>query len=411
MLVKEVRNKWLCSNQQIWTKDITADALTVLMELAKMIPSGLLQFLNNRHVIFPGIAFHSNIHTFKSCIKDGKHQKVQFKIEKLQSDQGQEIYVERSYLEIGTDNKTSEVGDLLLPNRVVLLKGEAGAGKSSVTTKLIQRWAEGKEAEDIACMLFLSAGSDGKLSLQQSVWDGNTYTADWEKEDFREAYIGLRNLAIEGKVAVLIDGLDEFGNMTLEDVSNASQAAANPQVEVNLRTVCAGILSQKIFPGARILATGRVINLINEHLLGGKANLYYLVPFNEDDRDAMVEQMEVDDEERVRVNEELQRISTKSNEVFFKSPLMLKSVIQLVIERKVETHNLKCSSEVYLMLAMKNLDFQTDKNTSFLELDPPEDQDYLKMCLMVCQQKIHKPGGSIYEIKGMQLLVCHRINL
>ena len=159
-------------------------------------------------------------------------------------------------------------------------------------------------------------------------------------------------------------------------------------MEVNLRTVCAGILSQKIFPGARILATGRVINLINEHLLGGKANLYYLVPFNEDDRDAMVEQMEVDDEERVRVNEELQRISTKSNEVFFKSPLMLKSVIQLVIERKVETHNLKCSSEVYLMLAMKNLDFQTDKNTSFLELDPPEDQDYLKMCLMVCQQKI-----------------------
>ena len=51
------------------------------------------------------------------------------------------------------------------------------------------------------------------------------------------------------------------------------------------------------------------------------------------------------------------------------------------------------------MLAMKNLDFQTDKNTSFLELDPPEDQEHLMMCLMLCQQKIQNPGdGIVYSI-------------
>ena len=216
------------------------------------------------------------------------------------------------------------VRDLLQPNKVVLLKGEAGSGKSSVATKLMQRWAGAEEKEDIACMLFLSAGSEGKLSLERMIWDGNQDTENWKKEDFHEAYTCLKNLAIEGKTAVVIDGLDEIGHMTSKDVSNASQAAANPHMDVDLKTACVGILAKKIFPGARVLATGRTTNLINDKLLEKKALLYDLVPFNEADRDVMVEKMEDSAPERIRIQEELQRISTKSNDVFFKTPLMLK---------------------------------------------------------------------------------------
>ena len=402
-IVREERNKWLCSIMDQWTKDKTSEVLTAIMRLAQMIPGGQ-QSLKSLGVKFTGIVFHSNVQTYRSCIKDGLHEKVQFKIEKLQSDQRREIYVERSFRETSTGKTTTAVKDLLLPNRIVLLKGEAGAGKSSVVSKLIQRWAEREEAEDISCILFLTAGSEERVSLQRIIWDGNRDLVNWKEEDFHEVYVCLKDLAIEAKIAVLIDGLDEIGNMTSKDVSNASTASANPHMEVDIKTACAGILTQKIFPGARVLATGRTTNLINEQLFKGGALLYDLVSFNEADREVMVEMMLEDTSERERVEQELQRISTKSNEVFFKSPLMLKNIIQLIIERKVDVKDLKCPSEVYLMLAMKNLDFQKDEFTSFLELDPPEDQDYLMMCMVICQQKIQESGEgeSINTIEGIQ---------
>ena len=95
---KEVRTEWLCVNCDQWTQDKTSEAISVLMQLAQMIP-GAQQNMKKQGVKFPGIAFHSNAQTYRSCIKDGLHEKVQFKIEKLQNDWGQEIYVERSYKE------------------------------------------------------------------------------------------------------------------------------------------------------------------------------------------------------------------------------------------------------------------------------------------------------------------------
>ena len=164
-------------------------------------------------------------------------------------------------------------------------------------------------------------------------------------------------------------------------------------MEVDKRTACAGILTQKVFPGAIVLATGRTTNLINESILEGNAFLYDLEPFSEADRDVMVEKMEDNIGERTRIQQELQRISTKNNEVYFKTPLMLKNIIQLVIEKKVDVKQLKNASEIYLMFSMKNLDFHTDQNTSFTELDPAEHQDFLKLSMMICQDQIQNSEG------------------
>merc|ERR1712173_307879 len=109
-------------------------ALSELVQLATLIP-GALQSIKVQGMKFPGIVFHSNVQTYRSSILKGQHEKVQFKIEKLASDRGQEIYVERQYRETNTGKITLAVKDLLLPNRIVLLKGEAGSGKSSVATK------------------------------------------------------------------------------------------------------------------------------------------------------------------------------------------------------------------------------------------------------------------------------------
>ena len=72
-------------------------------------------------------------------------------------------------------------------------------------------------------------------------------------------------------------------------------------MHLDLRTACAGILTQKIFPGARVLATGRTTKLINDQLLEGKASLFDLEPLTAADRDAMVEKLEDNASERERI--------------------------------------------------------------------------------------------------------------
>ena len=84
------------------------------------------------------------------------------------------------------------------------------------------------------------------------------------------------------------------------------------------------------------------------------------------------------------------------------TPLSMKNVIELIQERKVDVKNLKNSAEIYLMFSMKNLDFHSDQNESFTELDPPEQQDYLKWTMMICQEQIQnsEDNTSINTIVG-----------
>merc|ERR1712012_1103267 len=98
---------------------------------------------------------------------------------------------------------------------------------------------------------------------------------------------------------------------------------------------------------------------------------------DETDRGAMVEQMEQDPRERERIRKDLSRLSTTSNSDFLQRPLLIKAIIQLIIERKVNMENVQNSSELYLMNLLKNLIFHTDETNSLTELDPPEHQDYL----------------------------------
>ena len=94
-LVKEVRNKWLCSDMDQWTWENAREARSMLMALAMKIP-GAQQSMNKHGEKFPYIAFYANVQNYRSYIRYGKHKRIHFKIEKLQNDQGKEIYVERT---------------------------------------------------------------------------------------------------------------------------------------------------------------------------------------------------------------------------------------------------------------------------------------------------------------------------
>ena len=145
--------------------------------------------------------------------------------------------------------------------------------------------------------------------------------------------------------------------------------------------------------------------LLNIDILESKASMKKLVELTEGDREKLVELIEPEPHERVRIQQELGRVSTDSNHYFLRAPLMIRIIIDLIIVRKVNIQNVKNSSEMYLMVKMKNLDFNTNSNTNFTELDPPEDQDYLIDVLKLCQMQIQSNSNkveSINIIRGIQ---------
>ena len=97
---------------------------------------------------------------YRIGVKQGKQGRINDKISKLENIHKQEIYLKRNFKETSTGKVTTNVEDLMSTDKIILLKGEAGAGKSSLAAKVVQQWAEGKILKNITCFLMLGAGSD-----------------------------------------------------------------------------------------------------------------------------------------------------------------------------------------------------------------------------------------------------------
>ena len=85
---------------------------------------------------------------YRTKVKDGNHEKITKKIKKIISNNGKEVYIERKFKEINTDNDES-LEDLLLKEETVLVKGLAGDGKISIAAKTFQKWAKGNCIKNI----------------------------------------------------------------------------------------------------------------------------------------------------------------------------------------------------------------------------------------------------------------------
>ena len=383
-----VRNKWAHAIVENWTPNYFSESFDEINKLAKMMPNNnqLLKELyedqlGSESLEFPLKGFLLKIRKYRIAVRDGHHKKMQDKLRKLENIHHKEVFVKRSFKQLkpetednNTEKETLEVENLVLEEATTLLKGPAGAGKSSVATKILQNWADGTILKDITCCLFLAAGSEEKVPLYKIVWDEHKEVQFLGEKDFSEAFYNLKLLAYEGHLAVIIDGLDELGAMSYKDIENAERAALHPPMSVDMKTTCVGILDKTIFKGAKVLATGRNIELINKEILRDQAKMWELMPLTKSDREQMVEMMEPDSTERKRIQDELERVSTVGNNLFLKTPLMTKTVIQLSIEKKVDMQRVINSSEIYLMIILKALDYHRDHNTNFTEIDPPEDQ-------------------------------------
>ena len=67
----------------------------------------------------------------------------------------------------------------------------------------------------------------------------------------------LGGLARNNKIIIVIDGMDEIGRITKQNIDDAGRIAEDPASRLSIKTLCAEILNKKILPGARVVATGR----------------------------------------------------------------------------------------------------------------------------------------------------------
>merc|ERR1719158_1061212 len=74
---------------------------------------------------------------YKTSVKNGQHEKVKKRIKKLGFGNIGETFLERRFQEKHTKQESS-IEDLVMKEETVLVKGEAGAGKSSVAAKVMQ---------------------------------------------------------------------------------------------------------------------------------------------------------------------------------------------------------------------------------------------------------------------------------
>ena len=291
---------------------------------------------------------------------------------------------------------------MVLSEKITLLQAVAGGGKSSLCVKLLQEWASGEKLQNITLCLFITSGSSEKLPLTHLIWDEYEKVSAWE--DHEETYRSLQDLAKSGRLAIIIDGLDEFGEFSRNDVKNAARIAADPKKEINIKTLCLALLSKVILPGAKILATGRNTEYINRQFLDNNADTYQIIDHSKDDRTKLVELLEKDEQRQIKIFTDLEKISTVASEHFLRTPFMTRNVIKLVKMKNVNTKDLKSQTDLYLMILLCNLDFHSHQNDAFTELEPPEDHDYLTRCLLIGQHQIQEDRQKVKGFKKNERL-------
>ena len=99
-----------------------------------------------------------------------------------------------------------------------------------------------------------------------------------------------------------------------------------------MKTLCVGIISRKILRGARVIASGRNVEWVNQTILNGEADIYEFAELDEEDHKKMIKIVDPDEQERRRILEEMKKVADKSNTFMLKTPLLTYNVIQLIME-------------------------------------------------------------------------------
>ena len=136
-----------------------------------------------------------------------------------------------------------------VPPNILLLRGKAGVGKSTLVKRIASEWAAGKLWADVFGHVFVVTLRDlfeGKWTLSQLLLSGlPLFTVD--PAAFSD-YISQHS----SSSLILADGLDE-----VRDFKYQSQRVPDRNAPMELFVLLSGLVGNTLLPGAKVLVTSR----------------------------------------------------------------------------------------------------------------------------------------------------------
>ena len=337
----KVRGPWNLAVFGNWTKQKTKAAFAELECLALLVPNNQ-KTLSRLHedsagkgeLEFPERAFLKSVNKYRGSV---------LQVTSKESTK----YLKRRYKDRSTGQETANIEELVLKDEAVFLRGVSGSGKSTVISRVLTEWAEGTLLKSVVCCLKISAGSKEETSLNELFCDQPEFPG-------AESFDQFEKLAFDGKLAIIFERVDNLGTVTKEDVKEASKASGQPELPISKRAACWGILTNRLLPGAKLLATVGSFFVQNE-MSPNTTLLYDIEDLNNEDINNLVGMMEDDQNQHKMIEDRLYEFANLGNHHLLKTPMLAKSLINLIRERKIDD---KISVfEVYLALLTKNLSF------------------------------------------------------
>ena len=204
----------------------------------------------------------------------------------------------------------------------------------------------------------------------------NTNFSSWFEEVKGKALRELQKMASEGELGFIIDGIDEFSQFTKEDQETAEAAATDPDMKLNIRSLALGLMSQTLFPNAKVMALGRTVDNLFEK---DRSTHLRFVPFSPQDTKKLADGiyhsgLGVADQENLAQNKDL-----------LKNPLLLRTALVLKAQNpKLDLSSIS-NSKIYLEVFLSNIFYNKGKNLAFTKLSEKERKQFAD-CLRLCNE-------------------------
>ena len=168
--------------------------------------------------------------------------------------------------------------------------------------------------------------------------------------------------------------------MTKDDLKEATKAASQPNVQTSLKVLCLGLLTKRLLPGAKLIATIGSFFVPNDILANPSMSvLYDIEDLNKEEIEDLVATIEDDEKQQKIINDRLCEIVNAGHHQLVKTPMLVNSLIDLI--RRSSLENKISDNEVYLALFTRNMSFST-------ETESTEDLIYFLRFLKLFQMQV-----------------------